>query len=60
MLNLKNIRKKANLTSKELAEKLYISQSSISQYENGKRRPSIKVAKRIAELFGCTLEDIYG
>ena len=49
-------RKKLGLSQEELAEKLNISQKSISKYELGDRKPQYKVLVRIAEYFGVTVD----
>lgn len=48
---LRGLRGKEDLTQAELAERLGISQNMISDMESGKRNISIKMAKRIAEVF---------
>lgn len=52
MLDLKELRKKAGLSSKETARKSGISYPHYNFIENGKRRPSVEVAKRIAAVLG--------
>ena len=49
-------RKKLGLSQEELAEKLNISQKSISKYELGDRKPQYKVLARMAEYFGVTTD----
>lgn len=49
-------RKKLGLSQEELAEKLNISQKSISKYELGDRKPQYKVLVRMAEYFGVTID----
>ena len=49
-------RKKLGLSQEELAEKLNISQKSISKYERGNRRPSYEVLTSMASLF-CVSAD---
>lgn len=49
-------RKKLGLSQEELAEKLNISQKSISKYELGNRKPQYKVLVRMAEYFGVTTD----
>lgn len=49
---LRGIRARENLTQIEMAEKIKVSQSDISQMENGTRTIGQKVAKRIEKLFG--------
>ncbi len=47
---LNRIKKEQFLTQKELAEKLKISQSTLSMWINNKRKPSIKYQKRLLSL----------
>lgn len=53
-------RKKLGLSQEELAEKLNISQKSISKYELGNRKPQYKVLVRMAEYFGVTTDYLLG
>lgn len=53
-------RKKLGLSQEELAEKLNISQKSISKYELGDRKPQYKVLVRMAEYFGVTTDYLLG
>jgi transcriptional regulator with XRE-family HTH domain len=45
--SIKLIRKKMGLTQQEMAEKCHLSQTSLSQIENGLKRPSLKTIKKI-------------
>jgi len=47
---LAGARHKAGLTQKELADKLGVRQNMISDYERGRRRLSLQMAKRIAKI----------
>lgn len=59
--NIKYLREVNNLTQKELAEKVYTSQQMVNRIENCVTDPSLKLAQRIAEVFGCTIDElIYG
>jgi ribosome-binding protein aMBF1 (putative translation factor) len=49
---LRGIRVRENLTQIDLAKKLKVTQSDISQMENGIRSIGRKVAQRIEKLFG--------
>lgn len=49
---LKDIRQHKNLTTYKFAEFLGISQSLYVAYETGRRNPSVKTAKKIAQYFG--------
>ncbi len=48
---VKAAREGANLTQEDLAEKLHIPQSNISQIETGKRPIGKNLAKRLAKIF---------
>ena len=48
---LRGLRGKENITQQELAERLGITQSMVSDMESGKSPISMKMAKRIAEAF---------
>jgi DNA-binding XRE family transcriptional regulator len=48
---MRGLRVKEDITQKELAERLGISQNMISEMESGKRPITPKMAKRIAEKF---------
>lgn len=56
MINIRNYRSKLNLTQKELAKILKVSQSTIGMWENGERKPDIIMLKKLAEIFGCTAD----
>ena len=49
-MTIKLKRKEKNLTQKEVADKVGITRQMYSCVENGKRRPSVEVAKKIAEV----------
>ena len=51
-------RKECRLTQIQLCKLLGVSQSMVSQYECGKRTPSIYIAVRIAQILGTTCEDM--
>lgn len=49
--NIKQIRIKSNMTQEELAEALFVTRQTISNYETGKSNPDIDTIIKIAELF---------
>ena len=55
---LKHLRLELNLTQKEFANKIGVSQSSINYWEKGQRIPSIEAAARIADFFDITIESL--
>ena len=57
-MGIRELREKNNMNQVELAKRLGISQSCVSQYEKGGRRPTIKHAKLMAEILGCSFDNI--
>lgn len=55
---IKNLRTKNNLTQSELAEKIGIARASLCQIERGTRTISLPLGKQIADVFGCTVDDL--
>ena len=51
-MDLKDIRKAKGLRQTDLAQASGISQSLVVKLERGERKPSVKVAKRIASVLG--------
>lgn len=56
---LSQLRKQHHLSSKEMAEKLGISQSYYWQIENGTRKLYYDMAKKIAKVFALKPDDIF-
>lgn len=59
-LRIREIRKKCGLTMKELGERVGVGESTISQYETGKRQPDYEVLLRIADYFGVSVDYLLG
>jgi ribosome-binding protein aMBF1 (putative translation factor) len=53
---LAGARLKSGMTQKELAEKLIVKQNMISDYERGRRRLSLPMAKRIAKILNVKVD----
>lgn len=60
MNNIAELRKQKNMTQADLASLLAISQSTLSQYESGKRTPDSKVLVQLVEIFNETANYILG
>ena len=58
MLALKVYRQKNGIKQAELAEKLGVANSTVSMWETGDRKPDIIVLKKLAEIFGCTTDEL--
>ncbi len=56
---LKELRVSRGLTQDDLARELKLVKSSISMYENGKRKPSFEVLEAIADYFNVNMDTLY-
>ena len=52
------LRKKKNLTQKELAEKLYVSDKTVSKWERGLSMPNVVLLIPIADVLGVTVTEL--
>ena len=57
-MRLKDMREDQDITQRELADYLRISQNTYSQYENGKRQLPIELLIRLAEYFHTSADYI--
>lgn len=57
-IQLKAARVNANFTQQAAARELNISKGSIVSYESYRSKPSVELAKKIAELYGMKVDDI--
>ncbi len=57
---LKLLRESANISIFQLAQKLNISASAISQYESGKRTPNDEIKILIAKFFNVSVDYLLG
>lgn len=55
--NLKYYRLKNNMTMKELAEKIGVTNMAISNYESGKRTPDMQILNKLAEVLNIKIMD---
>lgn len=55
---IKNLREKKHFTQAELAEKLCVSDKSISKWETGKGYPDISLLEPIAEVLGVSVAEL--
>mgnify|MGYP002511640371 CR=1 FL=1 len=52
---IKELREKQNLTQAELAEKLNVSDKTVSKWETAKGYPDISMLEPIAKVFGVSI-----
>jgi len=58
--NLKVLREDANVTQKQLADAVGVSQQSINKYENHNIEPDIDTLIRIADYFNTSIDYLIG
>lgn len=58
MKNIRTLRKKHGLTQAELAQKLNVHQTAVSQWEKGRTAPDIEQIKELSNIFEVPLECI--
>lgn len=60
MMNIKSYRQSLGLTQSALADMLNVVPSTVTQWETGERTPHIKYIKKMATIFGCTVDSLIG
>lgn len=55
---LYTLRKAANMTQTDLAEKLNVSRQAVSRWEMGSAKPEVDTLIAMSDLFGVTLDDL--
>ncbi len=56
---IKHLRTKANLTQKELAEKMNVTFQTISKWESDTNEPDIESIRRLSNVLGCSIEYLF-
>ena len=60
MENLKILRKRTNLTQKEVADAVGITFQTYSYYETGRTNPTPEMLCKLADFFGVTVDELLG
>ncbi|MGL1919921.1 MAG: helix-turn-helix domain-containing protein [Hyphomicrobiales bacterium] len=55
--NIKNLRRQANLTQGQLAERLGLSRNAIAQWENGNSKPTKSNLDRLSKIFKTKIDE---
>ena len=56
--NLVELRKSHDFSQEELADMIGVSRQTLSKYETGESLPDIEKCKRLADVFGVTIDDL--
>lgn len=59
-MTVQTARKAAGYTQQRLAEKLGVSRSAVAMWETGGTRPRSDRLLRLAEILGCTADELLG
>jgi len=55
---LKEMRRRAGMTQRELAERSGVPRRTIQNWENGVAEPPARQLKRVADVLGCKVDDL--
>lgn len=58
MSKIKKLRFMKFISQKKLAEMIGVSQAAVCMWENGKNKPDWENAKKLAQIFGVTLDEL--
>ncbi|AXI08695.1 helix-turn-helix domain-containing protein [Oceanobacillus sp. 143] len=56
---IREYRTKMNITQEELSQILKVSRQTVISLEKGKYKPSLVLAHKLAQTFGCTIEELF-
>ncbi|MEY8386705.1 helix-turn-helix transcriptional regulator [Oscillospiraceae bacterium 38-13] len=59
-MKIQELRENAGLSRVEVAARLGLDKSSISHWEHGKTTPTSDKLPLLADLFGCSIDALYG
>lgn len=51
-------REKSGLSQAEVAEKLGVTGAAVCQWEKGKTYPKLPMLRKIAKIYGCTVDEL--
>lgn len=60
LLRIKEYRESEGLTQSQLADRLTTTQRNVSNWENGVSEPDYETLARLADLFGISLDELFG
>lgn len=57
-MRVRDLRRQRGWTQRELAQRLGVSSGAVANWEVGTRTPNLRTAKKLAELFGVSVDQI--
>ena len=58
-MRIKSLREAANLTQVQLADKLGVLSTTVSNWETGVALPKTIILPQLAEILDCTIDELY-
>lgn len=58
-MSLKELRERAHLRQVDVAKRLNVDQAAVSKWETGETKPSRKYHKKLAKLYGVTVDSLF-
>lgn len=58
-MQIKELRLKAGLTQEQLADRMNMYQSALSQWETGVSAPRADKLPELAKILGCTIDELF-
>ena len=58
-MRIKSLREAENLTQAQLAGKLGVLSTTVSNWETGVALPKTTILPKLAEVLGCTIDELY-
>lgn len=59
-MKIRFYRERAGLRQEDLAKKLAVDQTAVSNWELGKAKPLKKYHKKLARILKCSVDDLFG
>lgn len=59
-MEIRRCREKAGLSRPDVARAMKVDMAAVFRWETGEAYPRAEKLPRLADLFGCTIDDLYG
>ena len=57
-MRIKEARLTAGITQEELAARMKVDRSTVTKWENGQSNPKVPVLLKLADILGCTVDEL--
>ena len=59
-MKIREYREKRGMTKSELAQTMGVDLAAVSRWDSGEAMPRASKLPKLADLFGCTIDELYG